>query len=236
MKTNSSAVIIPAPSSATNNAGTNALAGDIRDIKAPVEIPSGWFWFWCVAGALAAAAFSCFAWRYWQNLRGRPQALEIIIPPHERARRKLQQALKLIYEPRLFCIEVSDTLRAYLEEAFSMRAPERTTEEFLSELQSSALLSLTQKRSLADFLMRCDLVKFARDEPTVEQLKELHESALRLVDETSYFHPRSETVPAPAEPSPGSKPPPPPLPLETVAQGEGLEQQRTTDNERLTTP
>ncbi len=218
MKTNSSAVIIPAPSSATNNAGTNALAGDIRDIKAPVEIPSGWFWFWCVAGALAAAAFSCFAWRFWQNLRARPQALEVIIPPHERARRKLQQALKLIYEPRLFCIEVSDTLRAYLEEAFSMRAPERTTEEFLSELQSSALLSLTQKRSLADFLMRCDLVKFARDEPTVEQLKEL------LVDETSYFQPRSETVPAPAEPSSGSKPPQPPLPLETEANADASEQ------------
>ncbi|PYJ84295.1 MAG: hypothetical protein DME22_13455 [Verrucomicrobia bacterium] len=67
MKTNSSAVIIPVPSSATNSAGTNALSGDIRDIKAPVEIPSGWFWFSCVAGALTAAAFSCFAWRYWQR-------------------------------------------------------------------------------------------------------------------------------------------------------------------------
>src|SRR2546430_17493274 len=183
MKTNSSTVIIPVPSSATNIAGTNALSGDIRDIKAPVEIPSGWFWFWCVAGALAAAALSCFAWRCWKNLRARPQTLEVIIPPHERARRKLQQALKLIYEPRLFCIEVSDTLRAYLEEAFSMRAPERTTEEFLDELQSSALLSFAQKQSLGDFLMRCDLVKFAKHEPTVEQLQDLYQSALRLIDE-----------------------------------------------------
>ena len=75
------------------------------------------------------------------------------------------------------------------------------------------------------------LVKFARDEPTVEQLRELHESALRFVDETSYFQPRSEAVPAPAEPSSGSKPPP--LPPETVAKGDGLEQQTTSDNERL---
>ena len=44
MKTNSSAVIIPAPSSATNSVATNSLAAaDIRDIKAPVEIPGGWF-------------------------------------------------------------------------------------------------------------------------------------------------------------------------------------------------
>jgi hypothetical protein len=201
MKTNSSAVIIPAPSSATNAAGTNALAGDIRDIKAPVDIPNGWFWLWCVLGALAVAALSYVAWRYWRKHRAQSTTKEIIIPPHERARRKLQEALKLIYDPRPFCIAVSDTLRTYLEEAFSLRAPERTTEEFLDELQSSALLSLTQKQSLADFLMRCDLVKFARDEPTGEQLLELHESALRLVDETSYFQPRSEVAPSVTAPS-----------------------------------
>ena len=203
MKTNSSAIIIPAPSSATNAAGTNALAGDIRDIKAPVDIPNGWFWLWCVLGALAVAALSYHAWRYWRKHRAQSATPEIIIPPHERARRKLQEALKLIYEPRPFCIAVSGTLRTYLEEAFSLRAPERTTEEFLDELQSSALLSLTQKQSLADFLMRCDLVKFARDEPTVEQLQDLHESALRLVDETSYFQPRPDvTQPLTVPPAP----------------------------------
>src|SRR2546422_4575700 len=38
-------VIVPAPTSATNGAATNSLAAaDIRDIKAPVEIASGWFW------------------------------------------------------------------------------------------------------------------------------------------------------------------------------------------------
>jgi hypothetical protein len=201
MKTNSSAIIIPVPSSATNAAGTNALAGDIRDIKAPVDIPNGWFWLWCALGALAVAALSYFVWRYWQKHRAQSTTPEIIIPPHERARRKLLESLKLIYEPRPFCIAVSDTLRAYLEEAFSLRAPERTTEEFLDELQSSALLSLTQKQSLADFLMRCDLVKFARAEPTVEQLQELHASALRLVDETSYFQPRPELGLSVSEPS-----------------------------------
>ena len=191
MKTNSSAVIIPAPSPATNGVATNSLAAaDIRDIKAPVEIPGGWFWLWCAVGALAVAAISFFAWRYWRKHRAKPTTEELIIPPHVRARRKIELALALIYEPRPFCISVSDTLRAYLEEAFSLRAPERTTEEFLDELQSSALLSFSQKQLLGDFLMHCDLVKFAREEPTVERLKELHASALRLIDETSLFVPR----------------------------------------------
>src|SRR5438552_13719053 len=201
MKTNSSAIIVPAPSSATNGAATNSLvAADIRDIKAPVEIPSGWLWLWCVLGGLGIALASYVAWRYWQKHRTKPKTEELIIPPHVRARRKLEQALALIYEPRPFCISVSDTLRAYLEEAFSLRAPERTTEEFLDELQSSALLSFSQKQLLGDFLMRCDLVKFAREEPAVDQLKELRESALRLVDETSYFQLRPPPITASGEP------------------------------------
>src|SRR6266404_2130423 len=221
MKTNSSTVIIPAPSPATNSVATNSPAvDDIRGIKPPVAIPNGWFWLWLVLGGLGVAALSALAWRYWQKHRAQPGEFAVIVPPHERARRKLQEALKLIYEPQPFCIAVSGTLRIYLEEAFSLRAPERTSEEFLSELQSSALLSLSQKQSLADFLTRCDLVKFARDEPTVEQLKELHESALRLVDETSYFRPAAVTVSSPAGQPPtgqtaGPAPRPPVAPVES---------------------
>jgi len=217
MNTNSAAVLIPAPSAGTNSATTNSLAaGDIRDIKAPLEIPSRWLWLWCALGALAVAALSCFAWRYWRKHRSRPQAPEVIVPPHERARAKLLEALNLIHQPRPFCILVSDALRLYLEEAFSMRAPERTTEEFLDELQSSALLSFSQKQCLGDFLMRCDLVKFARHEPPVEYLQELYQSALRLIDETSVFLARPEPATQPASPLP---PPaqPPPLPPAAAA-------------------
>jgi len=72
----------------------------------------------------------------------------------------------------------------YLEERFEFRAPERTTEEFLYELQATNLLTSDQKRSLGEFLQRCDLVKFAKYEPGEPELQDLHDSALRLVDET----------------------------------------------------
>ena len=108
------------------------------------------------------------------------------IPPHVRARQRLQVALHHISDPRLFCFEVSETLRVYLEERFKLRAPERTTEEFLVELQSSSALNTDQKESLGSFLESCDLVKFARFEPNESALRELHESALRLVDETQF--------------------------------------------------
>jgi hypothetical protein len=91
----------------------------------------------------------------------------------------------MIDQPKPFCIAISLGLRVYLEERFELRAPERTTEEFLDELQSSPRLALSQKQSLGDFLMRCDLVKFARHEPGEVALRELFDAAMRLVDETA---------------------------------------------------
>jgi hypothetical protein len=161
-----------------------ALSGtDIRAIKAPVAIPTFWLWVWLGIGVLALAAL---AWWLWRRRRMRPSAPEpiIVIPPHERARGKLQEALALIDQPRPFCILVSDTIRVYLEERFNLRAPERTTEEFLDELQSSALLNYDQKRTLGEFLAGCDLVKFAKYEPARSELQGIHDAAVRLVEET----------------------------------------------------
>jgi hypothetical protein len=46
------------------------------------------------------------------------------------------------------------------------------------------LLTRDQKDSLGGFLASCDLVKFARYEPGEAELRELHASAVRLVEET----------------------------------------------------
>ena len=166
-------------SSSTAAVSTNAL----RDIKPPVEIPTGWVWAFWVVGALLLAAFGYWAWRYWQK-RHAQMAIPPIIPAHVRAKQKLEAALALLGQPREFCIMVSDTIRYYLEERFTFRAPERTTEEFLYELRQTELLTPDQKESLGEFLKRCDLVKFARYEPGEPELRDLHDSALRLVEET----------------------------------------------------
>ena len=122
------------------------------------------------------------------------------IPAHIRAKQKLQEALALIAQPKPFCTAVSDTIRFYLEERFDFRAPERTTEEFLYELQKTNLLLPDQKESLGEFLKRCDLVKFARYEPGEPELHDLHGSAVRLVEE-------SEPAPTPALTEAAAHPP-----------------------------
>lgn len=168
---------------ATNPPASFIATNDIRDIKPPMEIPSGWAWVLWTIAALAVVAALFWVWRYWQKKRAEVPLLPVV-PPHVRAKQKLEEALALLNQPRLFCILVSDTIRFYLEERFNFRAPERTTEEFLHELQSTDLLLPDQKTGLGDFLERCDLVKFAKYEPGEPELRDLHTAAVRLVDET----------------------------------------------------
>ena len=164
------------------NASTQA-APDIRDIKPPIAIPNGWEWLWWPLVVLAAIAVAILLWRWWQRKKTKAH-VEIEIPPHERARRKLQEALDYFDRPKPFCILVSDAVRLYLEERFGLRAPERTTEEFLADLSRSVVLTDPQKASLQEFLTACDMVKFAKYEPRRQELESLYNSALRLIEET----------------------------------------------------
>ena len=162
---------------------STAAAADIRDIKPPVTIASAWDWMIWAFIAVSVLALLYLAWSWWRRRRAQVPVIPQI-PAHVRARQKLAEALGLIGQPKPFCILVSDTVRGYLEERFDFHAPERTTEEFLYELQGSALLTAEQKEKLEAFLESCDLVKFAKYEPGEPELRGLHASALGLVEET----------------------------------------------------
>lgn len=167
------------------------VANDIRDIKPPIAISDGWTWVPAALAIIVLAVAAYLLWRWWKNRKA-----SIVLPPpvpaHVRARLKLEDALALIAQPKPFVTAVSDAERAYLEERFDFRAPERTTEEFLRELGGTKLLLPEQKESLGNFLASCDLVKFAKYEPGENELRGLHSAALRLVEETE-----PETVPSP---------------------------------------
>jgi hypothetical protein len=138
-------------------------------------------WLWILLGALAVAA-AIWLW----TKRKKAPAIDpaLLIPPHRRARERLRGATELLSNPYAFCSLVSDVIRVYLEERFNLHAPDRTTEEFLEELRQSSHLNDEHKMLLEDFLTRCDLVKFARQEPSEPELRALLDSALRLIDET----------------------------------------------------
>ena len=185
-------IVPPMPPTMTN---TVAAEEGLRDIRPPVYIFDKWGWV--IAGAVLFVLL--VAGILYLLLRKKPlfpPPLPVVVPPHERARQKLAAALDLLDQPKPFCILVSDAVRLYLEERFELRAPESTTEEFLSELRTRPVLSTAQKLSLGEFLEQCDLVKFARLQPTPAQLQPLYESALKLIDETAPLAPAPVKAPA----------------------------------------
>jgi len=173
------------------SSGPTVVPDALRDIKPPAEFPNIWLWVAIGIGALVLLAAVIGLILYYKSRRNQVPLVPPV-PPHIRAKQKLQEALALVGQPKPFCTLVSDTVRFYLEERFNFRAPERTTEEFLYELQNTNLLLPDQKESLGDFLKSCDLVKFAQYEPREIELKDLHGSAVRLVEET-------EPAPAPTD-------------------------------------
>ena len=185
---NQSAVIIPPPTNAA--AATNAT---LRDIRGPVPLPPELLWLWVAVGAALGGLLLMLVWNKW--FRHAPRAPAVpLVPPHQRAKHRLADALALLTQPKPFCTAVSDALRLYLEERFDFRAPERTTEEFLVELQRADQLNDAQKEFLADFLSRCDVVKFAKHEPSETELRSLHSAALGLVEETAYDLPNAQSA------------------------------------------
>jgi hypothetical protein len=183
----------------TNASSSPPVVPDaLRDIKPPIAIPNIWLWIIIAAVVVSAMAITVGLILFFV-LRRKNVPLPPPVPAHVRAKHHLQEALALLSQPKPFCVLVSDTIRQYLEERFEFRAPERTTEEFLYELKKSELLLPDQKESLGEFLKSCDLVKFARYEPREPELRELHGSALRLVEETEpQLAPTQPTAPAEA--------------------------------------
>ena len=169
------------------SSNTAAVPDALRDIKPPVEVFDGWRWIWLsLAGvllvALVAYMVRLISLLLQERRKLRPQERALL--PQEIAQKAFEAALAFLNTPRQFGIVISDALRQYLEQRFQLRAPERTTEEFLLDLQKTVLLTPDQKETLKEFLGHCDLIKFSKHEPAENELRALHSTASILVEST----------------------------------------------------
>ncbi|MBK8097127.1 MAG: hypothetical protein IPK26_08470 [Planctomycetes bacterium] len=158
-----------------------------------------WPWWWWAVGGAAVLLLVLFLW--WWRRRPQPGAAsptEVPLPPHVKAQRALA---RLRHEPRTtpaqieqFYVQVSLVLRVYLEERFGLHAPERTTEEFLQEIEGSDRMAVDQNLRLKRFLGQCDLVKFAAMVPGEDVHLETFALAEQFVEATRVD--RAQAVPA----------------------------------------
>jgi hypothetical protein len=159
----------------------------IEDIEGVVDMPrpKSFAWVWILGVIVLAAAIGL-----WLYLRGKrvKELVRIFKPAHELAYERLRALVNedLIGAGRIkeFYERISDILRHYIEHRFDLRAPERTTEEFLTELASTEVLPTADKQRLGEFLQHCDLVKFAKHNPTTQQIQETFDLAKDFIEKT----------------------------------------------------
>ena len=169
----------------------NAAPG-VMDIAGPVSVqdPIPWLTYGILLVLLAIAAGAAYWYKFVRVVPGPPPPLPV--PPHVRALEALEaiQREKLVEKGlyKEYYIRVSDVLRHYMEDEFQLRAPERTTEEFLAEIQHNAVLGLQEQLLLRSFLRHCDLVKFAKAEPSSEEIRETFQTCEKFVIDSEAAH------------------------------------------------
>ena len=82
-----------------------------------------------------------------------------------------------------FHIEASDIVRRYVEARFSVPALEMTTWEIVGGLERTGVDAETREQ-LRRFLDRCDLVKFAKVRPSIEESTDTVRAGRTLVEQT----------------------------------------------------
>ena len=77
-----------------------------------------------------------------------------------------------------------DILRHYIEDRFNLRAPEQTTEEFLTLLRQDPRFTYEQREMLRGFLNECDMIKFAKQETSLRAAQDATEKTEAFIEAT----------------------------------------------------
>jgi hypothetical protein len=137
----------------------------------PLEQPSSWKWLWLVLPIVLAMGLLVWTRKRRSKTVSGPPPLS----PSEIAHRALSELLaeNLPSQGRVqeFYVRLTGIVRLYIEGTTGVRAPEQTTEEFLRTMHSRNLFPPAQSVRLQEFLEAADMVKYAGQQPSPEQIE-----------------------------------------------------------------
>lgn len=133
---------------------------------------------------LGLGALAYLAWRLFRKLRRAVQLRRM--SPRERALFELAElmARDLVghHQVKEFYFELTMIVRAYIERAHAIRAPEQTTEEFLVAVSADARFSRDVVRRLREFMQAADLVKYAGVRPDPASVESATSTARNYIE------------------------------------------------------
>ena len=155
------------------------LAQALPDISPPVNYSLVPPWMIFVGSLIVLTIIGLAIWYGRRFFRKK----QVTLSPRERALAALSEIENEVEKiaPYQFSIRVSNILRRYVVEQFDLPMTRQTSVEFLNAIGSAPNFGDEEKALLADFLNRCDLIKFARYEATTKDSRLLLDEARQFV-------------------------------------------------------
>ena len=157
---------------------------DLKSIIDPERTSMIPLWMMVSGGIIAVLIWALIMWLIARAMIRRHRALAGIPKPRREALAKLRAAEKQIdkIDPHAFSIVVSDILREYVSAQFHLHAPRQTSQEFLNSIANNERFSAGERSLLAQFLEKCDLIKFANIAASRDDSAALLKDAFRFVE------------------------------------------------------
>ena len=163
---------------------TNATSlSDIKDIvKPPLQIARK---LWVTLAIALLALIAGLATLFFLRKQKTAQLSSVPPqPPHIIAKQALDVLRRKQWSPEPFFTELSLILRTYLENRFSLNAPESTTEELTRSMTAGTRLAIKEQQTLHNFLTQADLVKFARADAQQDVMQNAFDTVDRFIEQT----------------------------------------------------
>lgn len=173
---------------------------DVNDLKPAEAFPD--YRLWSISALLLLAAGLAYAgFRLYRSLRRIGELAEKALPPWEQALAALDALPWREWldagQIKRYYYALSQVLKRYIERRFEFNAVEQTTTELLASMRARRM---PMRDEVRQFLLRSDLVKYAKTVPPDEELR-------AAITQVRDFVVRTTPAPAPVPPQePGAGP------------------------------
>ncbi len=163
------------------------------DIVMPIDTPLNWaeilpYGLWFLGAILVVFLLVWLIRKYKRKERVFGKIEKPKDPPHVIALNCLDRVKEDKLWQRGYVKEyyssVTEVIREYLENQFSIRAMEQTTEEIINDVSSQELITKDSRWKLEDMLIKADFVKFAKAEPLADENHKILVDAYSIITET----------------------------------------------------
>jgi hypothetical protein len=162
---------------------------NLIDLKKQAEIPEQWLWLAWVTIVAGVLILGATLWIGLKRKRKRPvplspvQVQNLIDLAEADLRNLLARGLPESGNEKQFYILLSEIIKRILDAGYGVHTAELTTSEIMSSLHEKTELESGKTELIESFLLRCDVVKFAKYLPSGIEHEATSKDALQILME-----------------------------------------------------